>query len=332
MSDVWLQSRSAHPGPYRRSPTLEGCVEALEELLGRGAAIEAQDEEDWVPLHYAAQAGHPSTVKCLLQRGASAAPITLDGDTPLHFAATHGHGDVVELLVDAGADVDVQNGNGQTPLHEATVHGQFDVVQQLLTMGARVDMRTNEGDTALHKAARWNQIKIAALLLDYAADTQATDLMGRRPVDRTMDERMASLTRKTVTQTKEAVRNKKTWQSPKYGEELDSTKCTMSGTWDASTARADYEQRWALFADGRSTENPISFAQVPWPAGNDDSIRDVVFVGLTDDNHRKLRTRTELLRWHPDKFEAAFGQRLVPLEKDKIMARVKGISQMLLAM
>ncbi len=41
---------------------LEGYVEAVEELLGRGAAIEAQDEEDWVPLHYAAQAGKHSDI------------------------------------------------------------------------------------------------------------------------------------------------------------------------------------------------------------------------------------------------------------------------------
>lgn len=54
-----------------------------------------------------------------------------------------------------------------------------------------------------------------------------------------------------------------------------------------------------------------------------------VFVQEVGD--RRRRTRIELLRWHPDKFEAAFGKRLLACDKAEIMARVKQISQILTA-
>jgi len=37
--------------------------------------------------------------------------------------------------------------------------------------------------------------------------------------------------------------------------------------------------------------------------------------------------RSELLRWHPDKFQALFGRNLKPGDADQILAKVKEISQ-----
>lgn len=41
---------------------------------------------------------------------------------------------------------------------------------------------------------------------------------------------------------------------------------------------------------------------------------------------RKKRLRAEQLRWHPDKFGARFGSRLVDADKAEIMQRVSALS------
>lgn len=41
---------------------------------------------------------------------------------------------------------------------------------------------------------------------------------------------------------------------------------------------------------------------------------------------RKRRLRSELLRWHPDKFQAHFGAILKAEDAEQIMAKVKEIS------
>ena len=42
--------------------------------------------------------------------------------------------------------------------------------------------------------------------------------------------------------------------------------------------------------------------------------------------------RSELVRWHPDKFEARFGRRLDPGDKPRVMQRVVALSQALNAL
>lgn len=42
---------------------------------------------------------------------------------------------------------------------------------------------------------------------------------------------------------------------------------------------------------------------------------------------RRKRLRAELLRWHPDKFQAMFGKNLKADDAEQIMAKVNEISQ-----
>ena len=47
------------------------------------------------------------------------------------------------------------------------------------------------------------------------------------------------------------------------------------------------------------------------------------------DEVRRRRIRAELMRWHPDKFAAKFGQRLLPEAVQPVSERVKLVSQVL---
>lgn len=44
---------------------------------------------------------------------------------------------------------------------------------------------------------------------------------------------------------------------------------------------------------------------------------------------KKRRLRSELLRWHPDKFQALFGRNLRAGDAERILAKVKEISQVI---
>jgi ankyrin repeat protein len=52
-------------------------------------------------------------------------------ETALHRAAEFGHDTVVRLMLEEGADVEAKNGNGETALHVAARRGHEAVVQLL---------------------------------------------------------------------------------------------------------------------------------------------------------------------------------------------------------
>ena len=43
----------------------------------------------------------------------------------------------------------------------------------------------------------------------------------------------------------------------------------------------------------------------------------------------RRRLRTELLRWHPDKFQARFGAALLEADRERVMQRVQAICEVL---
>ena len=53
--------------------------------------MDAKDSENWTPLQFAAEEGHPAVAEVLLLAGGAAADTkTKDGFTPLHLAAREG--------------------------------------------------------------------------------------------------------------------------------------------------------------------------------------------------------------------------------------------------
>lgn len=79
----------------------------------------------------------------------------------------------------------------------------------------------------------------------------------------------------------------------------------------------------------QSHKGVIKFDDVPWPYNVDVvEIKKVMFQDvLTNDEAYKKRLREEQIRWHPDKFLQKHGQLLCEIDKDRIMERVKEISQ-----
>jgi triphosphoribosyl-dephospho-CoA synthetase len=51
--------------------------------------------------------------------------------------------------------------------------------------------------------------------------------------------------------------------------------------------------------------------------------------GAEGPEEQRRRLRTELVRWHPDKFVAKFGRRLAAGDRERVLERVNALSQQL---
>ena len=89
----------------------------------------------------------------LISVGAAVNAADNDEQIPLHCAANQGHADIVKALVEEGADFNKLDKLNMKPLIAAVHVGQYEVVATLLECGESVDASDGEGWTALRIAA-----------------------------------------------------------------------------------------------------------------------------------------------------------------------------------
>ena len=143
----------------------ESLVTAQPEL------VNARDERNCTPLHFAVNRGNLELTRILLDKGADIAARDTDGDSPLHWAAIYAGPDVVDLLISRGADVNAANTNGQTVLDYALRgRGGGAVIDRLLDAGVRVVMPPDGGGALLLDAASAGSGRLADSLMARGAD------------------------------------------------------------------------------------------------------------------------------------------------------------------
>jgi len=102
----------------------DGELEAVKDLLGKGADALTQDGRGHSPLSEAAVQGHLETVTCLLDWkapiGSDPNSQGSDGRTALHRAAFQGHHAVVQLLLERGSDPRTKDRQGELPFDMAS--------------------------------------------------------------------------------------------------------------------------------------------------------------------------------------------------------------------
>lgn len=118
---------------------------------------------------YAGAEGLDEILVATLAHGADVHSTNRFGGTALIPAAEHGHTSTVRILIEAGVPVNHINDPGWTALLEAVVYGDgsaryADVVMQLLAAGADPSIRDARGLTALQNAQNRGQHDIVALL------------------------------------------------------------------------------------------------------------------------------------------------------------------------
>lgn len=176
----------------------QGDRKKVNELLAKGANVDALDDDGWTPLLWAAAHGNEDTVGALLDAGANPQAVTRRerqgaltlaakwnrvevvqsllrrrlrpdsrdniGWSALMWASLQGRTDVAAALLDGGASIDIVDSDGNTPLILAARRGRLDTVKLLLARGARADARNVDGETAKSLAQANDYPDVAALL------------------------------------------------------------------------------------------------------------------------------------------------------------------------
>jgi ankyrin repeat protein len=198
----------------------DGRFTSAKLLLGSGAMVDARDEFEYTPLHFAAFAANPRMVKLLLTHRADPRAWTKDGWTPMSLAAGEIYDDskehvrkngraraVIAQLEARGVPIDLptaialnrvrrvkellkrnpvlanrKESGRKPPLHLAVALNRKEIVKVLLGAGASTGLRGQNGQTPLHEACRWKRAAIVRLLIRHRADVNARDESGATPL------------------------------------------------------------------------------------------------------------------------------------------------------
>ena len=183
-----------------RTAARDGDFKKVQELLNKGADVDAKDENGVTALLEAYGGGHIEIMKLLLENEADIESQDLrKGVTILMAASTMGQAEVVKLLLEWEADVDAKANRGETALVLASFAGWPQVVKLLLEADADVNIKTHKGTTPLMGASvkadlrtlaasvtdkstmgqlmtsRADHVEVVKLLLNAEADINAQD-------------------------------------------------------------------------------------------------------------------------------------------------------------
>jgi ankyrin repeat protein len=126
---------TTHPAAADARRLLQDQVEAARLLIAGGAIVDARDDDNSTPLHWAAWSNSEAVAELILRSGADKNTRDKFGRTPLHKAAEEGSLEVTELLVRAGADLAARDDLNRTPLESALRYGKQAVADYLRAHG-----------------------------------------------------------------------------------------------------------------------------------------------------------------------------------------------------
>lgn len=166
-------AQGATPLHQAAEKRLKGVSEIL--LSRKTTNVNAKDEDQYTPLHFAAQNGDEALTRLFLDRSASINETDAQGRTPTHIACHHGQENVVRVLLSRGADVHVKGKDDWTALHLAAWKGHLGIVKLLVKQaGADVDGQTSDGRSPLHLASQRGQYRVARILVELSANVHLT--------------------------------------------------------------------------------------------------------------------------------------------------------------
>ncbi len=147
---------------------LNGELEKVRELIGRGADPNDNDQEGRTALMYASFNGHTEIVRLLLDEGAEVDTRDALGRTALLYASTGPFPETVKLLLDHHADPNIVDHDEHfSPLMHAAAEGQLEVVRILLDRGADPALKDMDGETAALFARNNGHTEVAGLIQSF---------------------------------------------------------------------------------------------------------------------------------------------------------------------
>lgn len=192
-----ILDRGAKPGDGQLTlieAAMFGHEATVKSLLEQGADVNARGSNGKTALHEAAMCYYRRTnnVRRLLEHGADPCVVDLNtGQTPLHLAAWVGDIETTRVLLDYGADANAETtrpSRGKTALIEAARNASDpQLIKLLLEGGADPNARDHwwhAQETALHNTAIHQKVEMLKILLDYGADINMKDALGRTAIQK----------------------------------------------------------------------------------------------------------------------------------------------------
>jgi ankyrin repeat protein len=129
--------------------------------------VHARDTYGATALIAAAEQGHESTARLLIENGSDVNAKTLKGITSLLASSWNGHESVVRLLLEKGADVNARSVDGSIALMRAAERGHESIARLLIENGSDVNVRRpSDGSSALVRAALSGHVPTIRLLIE----------------------------------------------------------------------------------------------------------------------------------------------------------------------
>ena len=173
------------PDPFSKElplniATSAGNIALVKLLLDNRANLDAinKNNNNKTAFIIASQKGHHEVVEELLLRGANVNAADASGSTALIYASKNGYLNIVGKLMETTANVNIRDNNHFTPLMYASQKGYLRIVQMLLHREANVNILGPrvEGEhrgTALLYAAHNRYYNIVKTLIRYGANVNA---------------------------------------------------------------------------------------------------------------------------------------------------------------
>jgi hypothetical protein len=163
--------------------SLYGGKDFMDELLSKGADVNAKDDNGITSFGIAAMSADVPTIQRMLDMGADISARDNEGRTPLSWAVRGANSDVAELLVKKGADLYSKNSSGETMAYYALVEGaSSSLLDTMKRVGYDINARNTNGETLLFGAVRRSAVAWISLLVDAGADVNARDAKGFTPL------------------------------------------------------------------------------------------------------------------------------------------------------
>jgi serine/threonine-protein phosphatase 6 regulatory ankyrin repeat subunit B len=149
-----------------------------------GTALDYCDNFGCTALWAAAQRGHKSIIRFLLEKGSCVNMPDCEGLTPMDIAARKSFWHAVDeflkhhLIIRPEGIEYLKN-----QLYEASESGDLETVRIILNCGINVDTTNKNGYTPLHVAAKCGHTEITRVLLKSCASVNTPESSGRRPIN-----------------------------------------------------------------------------------------------------------------------------------------------------